>query len=214
MRWFFTNAHPLREALPPIGETTVGGDADTQLGHPDMRWLRELVAEHTPTCPPSAHPITHALRMAVKRGTLTMDQGLPGRYPLARVLRALSTPPLDVVVLTPLEQPRHGFGTQPVLGWKNQRLNRGVVVGIGSDPGTLTAAASGQWRPCSCQPSHVNVYVTEDAATARKSAQDRRTVLYRPDDAAGSGRALVAAVKHAMSQNYQAGKGAKVWGLD
>lgn len=192
MRWFFTNPHPLREALAALGETIVGAAEHTQIGHPAMGWLRALVAETEATRPPAVEPISWALRQRPPTFTL----GDPAAYPLGRIIRDLRP---DIVVLTPMDQARSGFSLGDVNRWRNTLAASRYLVGIGQDPGAYRSMQSEQWRGCACKHVHLNIYVSDHAPTAKASAAGMRTAVYRnPEQGA---LALLAAVA-SCRRNY------------
>jgi hypothetical protein len=159
-----------------------------------MGWLRALVAETAATRPPTVEPITWALRK--KPPTFTL--GDPAAYPLGRIIRDLRP---DVVVLTPMDQPRSGFSLGDVNRWRNTLPGGRYLVGIGQDPSAYRAMESESWRGCACKHVHLNIYVSDHAPTAKASAEKMRTVLYR--DPEQGARALMAAVT-SCRRNYAA----------
>lgn len=195
MRWLFLNPHPLREALQAsTGEEVVNEPGDYQQDHRHMGWLRELAATAPPGTPdPIAWAWEHAPDDAVVDPIFyghTLTTLLPARRP-------------DVVVLTPVFERGGGWAKDPIIRWRNRMRGRGVLVGIGHDPGTFTTGRLGHWRPCVCRVSDVAVYVTDDAATAAEAAHEKRTALWTPG---ASPAPVIAAATHAYNRReYAAG---------
>ena len=202
MRWLLTNQHiHLADALINAGEDVVGNAADYQVAHLD--WLADLVERLVPPGEPDPvgavfqHPEADADRMA-----LTAD------YPLNRVL--VEHRP-DVLVLTPFYEPGFGFPLGSISRWMNMAGGGRprVLVGLGRDPEAWDAAVHRRYRGCACRMEHLIVYVTNDETTARRSAGERRTAVWRPGESIAG---VLAAVAHAASMNpYQAGTQGRVF---
>lgn len=204
MRWFLTNAHPLADALVAAGESVVSTPADHQTALVD--WLGEAVdALPEPPVPwwtPRDHrtdPVTAAL-------LATRELEHPNDYPVRRLLQREDP---DVVVVTPLLQPRFGVSKGGVMRWAN--MGKRVIVGVAHDPGTLAAARANSWRGCTITPANCHVYVTNHVESAQASARERRTVFWQPGMDAST---IVDVVRSARSgRSYMAGSRGKPFGI-
>lgn len=204
MRWFFTNAHPLAEAVQLAGEDVISTPAHHQIAHYD--WLEEAVAAaavpDVPWWTPRNHR-TDPFSDALVRIPHDPVERSPDDYPIGRYLRALDP---DVLVIAPLLQPGLGISKGAVMRWANLGGGR-LIVGMAHDPGTLDAARANRWRGCSVNVHNCKIYVTDDEDTARVSARERRTVWWQPGLGA---EALVELARSARAgRAYMAGSRAK-----
>lgn len=194
MRWFFTNQHPLAEAVAGAGEQIVSGPGQYQID--SFPWLRAACAGDE-----SSEHITATLARLRAERDVDLEDANPLHYQVRRYLDATEA---DVLVATPLLQPGFGLPKAHVLRWYQAavRPRRRLVVAL-VDAATLRAATQ-SWRGCSLNTHNIHVVVTSSPASAAQSARERRTALWSPGDDPAP---VLAAVKHAMSGKcYMAGR--------